>query len=165
MVGEIPLNEMGPPWMIVMVPIAKRVVSALEVATTVNVAVVGMAVGAVYKPLVSMEPQPDALPETVQVGSEGNGTDAVGVPCVTSQVTPLFSRSFVKVAVNCTCDEFAALELVGTVAVGGVNVTTIPESRLRVALPVFFISSADVAVMITCRSGKVVGSGTLLGAV
>ena len=88
MVGEMPLKVIGPPWIIVIVPIAKREVSALEVATTVSVAVDGIAVGAAYSPLASMEPQPDALPETVQVGSEGYGTVEVGVPCVTSQVTP-----------------------------------------------------------------------------
>jgi hypothetical protein len=66
--------------MMVMMPIAKRVVSALEVATTVSVAVVGIAVGALYLPLSSIEPQPDALPDTVQVGNEGYGTFTVGVP-------------------------------------------------------------------------------------
>jgi len=40
-VGEIPLNVIGPPWMMVMVPAATQVlqeVSALEVATTVTLA-------------------------------------------------------------------------------------------------------------------------------
>ena len=46
MVGEIPLNVMGPPAMIVIVPRVNRVVSAFEVTTSVTVAVVGTAVGA-----------------------------------------------------------------------------------------------------------------------
>ena len=50
--GEIPLNVMGPAVTMVMVPIAKRVGSALEVATRVTVAAVGMAEGAVYRPVV-----------------------------------------------------------------------------------------------------------------
>ena len=82
MVGEIPLKVMGPPWVMTMVPMAKRVGSSTEVATMVTsagVVVVGAAVvlagtvtvgtteGAVYTPLVSIEPQPLAFPETVQV--------------------------------------------------------------------------------------------------
>ena len=57
MVGEMPLKVMGPPWMIVMVPVTKRVVSALDVATIVTsagvvlapagVVAVGTAAGAV----------------------------------------------------------------------------------------------------------------------
>jgi hypothetical protein len=50
----MPLKVIGPPWMIVMVPVAKRVLSAIEVATTVTIAgvevlavLVGMVAGAV----------------------------------------------------------------------------------------------------------------------
>jgi hypothetical protein len=57
------------------------------------------------------------------------------------------------------------LELVGTVAVVGVNVTTIPESSARVAFPLLLISAAEVAVMMTFSNGNFVGSGTWLGAV
>ena len=41
--GEMPLKVMGPPWMMVMVPVTKRVLSALEVATTVTSAGVVLA--------------------------------------------------------------------------------------------------------------------------
>ena len=58
MVGEIPLNVIGPPVIIVMVPSASLVVSALAVTTRVSEAVVGIAVGAVYKPFSSIDPQP-----------------------------------------------------------------------------------------------------------
>lgn len=43
MVGEMPLKVMGPPWMMVMVPVTKRVLSALEVATMVTSAGVVLA--------------------------------------------------------------------------------------------------------------------------
>ena len=85
----------------------------------------------------------------------------VGVVCVTSQATPLTvgSLSFVRLAENCCCSK------VGTVAVVGVRVTLIPESRANVAVPLFFGSCTDVAVMMIWRKGNLVGSGTLFGAV
>jgi len=55
--------------MMVIVAIEKRVVSAFEVATRVRVAVVGTAVGAVYFPFWSMEPQDGE--SVLQVGSDG----------------------------------------------------------------------------------------------
>src|SRR5579859_2554773 len=98
MVGEIPLKVIGPPVMMVMVPMAKRVVSPLEVATMVRVAVVGTVVGALYKPFWSMEPQAG-----LQVGNWGKLMPLARliVPCVISQVTPLgVPMSLVKEAVN-----------------------------------------------------------------
>src|ERR1041385_4277187 len=165
MVGEMELKVIGPPWITVTVATAKRVASALDVATTLRLAVVGSVPGAVYFPVSSIEPQPG-----LQVGSEGYGAVAVGVPCVTSQLTPWLCRSFVSVALNCSCS------LVGTVAVPGVRVTTIPESRVNVALPDCLVSAAEVAVMMMERKqacsealqlcpGSLVRSGTLLGAV
>ncbi len=43
MVGEMPLKVIGPPWMRVMVPAAKRVLSLLARATTVTSAGVVLA--------------------------------------------------------------------------------------------------------------------------
>ena len=43
MVGEMPLKVMGPPWMMVIVPVANRVLSLLAVATTVRLAGVVLA--------------------------------------------------------------------------------------------------------------------------
>ena len=85
----------------------------------------------------------------------------VGVLCVTSQATPLIvgSLSFVRLAENCCCSK------VGTVAVVGVRVTLMPESRVNVALPLFFGSCTEVAVMMIWSNGNLVGSGTLFGAV
>ena len=57
------------------------------------------------------------------------------------------------------------LTLVGTLAVVGVRVTRMPEFKKSTLVPVFFVSAADVAVMVTSRFGKVVGSGTAWGAV
>ena len=93
-----------------------------------------------------------------------------------SQVTPRFCRSLVRVAENCTCDWLVELELVGTVAVPGVSVTEIPESRNMFAAPLFLGSATDVAVimMVSAQFCEVevqllpvslVGSGTWFGAV
>ena len=49
---------MGPAWTTVTVAVAKRVVSSFEVAITVTVAVLGTVAGAVYKPVVSIDPHP-----------------------------------------------------------------------------------------------------------
>jgi hypothetical protein len=56
--------------------------------------------------------------------------------------------SFVSVALNWNCEGADELALVGTVAVVGVNVTEIPESKLRSAVPVAFVSAAEVAVIV-----------------
>ena len=154
--GERPLKVIGPPVMMVMVPRAKRVGSALELATTVSVAVVGTVDGATYLPVASMEPQAG-----LHVVSWGKRMVLVGVPCVTSQAAPLTvgSLSFVRLAENCCCSR------IGTVAVVGVRVTTMPESRTNVDVPLFFVSCTEVAVMRTWSNGNLVGSGTLFGAV
>jgi len=66
--------------------------------------------------------------------------------------------------------------LVGTVAVDGVRVTVIPELRASVAVPVFFVSAAEVATTLMARMqaadelvqvvpGSFVKSGTDCGAV
>ena len=70
-----------------------------------------------------------------------------------------------SVAANWTWDWLVALALVGAVAVAGVRVTEIPESRKMVAVPVFLLSATDVAVIMTCRPGYLVASGTLFGEV
>ncbi len=58
------------------------------------------------------------------------------------KVTPWFCRSFVRLTVKFCCSP------VGTVAVAGVKVTEIPESKVSVAGVVFALgSSTDVAVM------------------
>ena len=155
--GERPLNVIGPPVMMVMVPRAIRPGSALELATTVSVAVVGTADGATYFPVASIEPQAG-----LHEGWLGkDGLVLVGALCVTSQATPLTvgSLSFVRLAENCCCSK------VGTVAVVGVRVTLMPESRVNVALPLFFGSCTEVAVMMIWSKGNLVGSGTLFGAV
>jgi len=65
---------------------------------------------------------------------------------------------------------------VGTVAVDGVSVTAIPESSMRVAVPVFFVSAAAVAttliespqtvcVEVQFVPASFVRSGTVCGAV
>src|SRR2546430_7887949 len=92
------------------------------------------------------------------------------VPCETSQVTPCDCRSFVNVAENWN------LELVGTVAVTGDKPTEMPESTIRTLVSVFFVSAAEVAVIVTSRMQVCVvplqlvpvivfGSGIVCGAV
>jgi hypothetical protein len=66
---------------------------------------------------------------------------------VTSQVTLLGVVSVVSVAWNWK------EEPVATVAVAGVTVTRIPESRATVALPVFFLLEFEVATMLTVGGG------------
>ena len=143
-VGEIPLNVIGPPVMIVIVPSANRSGSAFEVTTRVTVAVVGTAVGAEYRPLSSIEPQLG-----LQEVRSGKFVVPEGVPCVSSQVTPfIVPMSLVRVALNWNCEGVEELELVGTVAVVGFKTTEIPESKLRSPVPVAFVSAADVAVIV-----------------
>src|SRR2546426_5603108 len=67
------------------------------------------------------------------------------VPCQTNHVTPWAWRSFVSVAENWN------LELVGTVAVVGESETEMPESTIRTLVSVFFVSAAEVAVIVTSR--------------
>ena len=92
------------------------------------------------------------------------------VPCETSHVTPWAWRSFVNVAENWN------LELVGTVAVTGDKPTEMPESTIRTLVSVFFVSAAEVAVIVTSRMQVCVvlaqlvpkiffGSGMVCGAV
>ena len=143
-VGEIPLNVIGPPVMIVIVPSANRSGSAFEVTTRVTVAVVGTAVGAEYRPLPSIDPQVG-----LQEVRSGKFVVPEGVPCVSSQVTPfIVPMSLVRVALNWNCEGVEEFELVGTVAVVGTKTTEIPESKLRSAVPVAFVSAADVAVIV-----------------
>src|SRR6476661_709480 len=177
MVGEIPLKVTGPPGVIVIVASAKRVGSVTEVATTVTIVgvvlapegvlAVGTTAGAVYTPFASMEPHPVALPLTVQVARDLNGLGseedaaAVGLDCVTSQVTPWVLRSLVRTAKNGCCS------FVGTAALLGVSVTRIPESTNSEIVPVPALdeSATDCAVMMIVSPGNVVGSGRVDGAV
>ena len=131
------------------VAVAKRVVSSFEVAITVTVAVLGTVVGAVYKPVVSIEPHPGE--QLVAVGE----MTLVAVACASSQVTSLGVASLVSEAWNWKD------EPVATVAVTGVTVTRIPESRVIVAVPVFFLLAFEVAVIVIVGGGL----GTLAGAV
>ena len=145
---------MGPAWTTVTVAVAKRVVSSFEVAITVTagvatVATTGTVAGAVYKPAVSIEPHPGE--QLVAVGE----ITLVAVACASSQVTSSGVTSLVSVAWNWKA------EPVATVAVAGVMVTRIPESRLIVAVPVFFLSAFEVAVMVMVGGGL----GTVAGAV
>src|SRR4029077_6516277 len=73
--------------------------------------------------------------------------------------TPWLCKSFVRLTVKFCCSP------VGTVAVAGVRVTEMPESRTNTEGRVFLVAWTDVAVMVTRRLGNFVGSGTLLGAV
>jgi hypothetical protein len=124
-------------------------VSSFEVAITVTVAVLGTVVGAVYNPVVSIEPHPGE--QLVAVGE----MTLVAVACASSQVTSLGVASLVSVAWNWKD------EPVATVAVAGVTVTRIPESRVIVAVPVFFLLAFEVAVIVIVGGGL----GTLAGAV
>jgi hypothetical protein len=123
-------------------------VSSFETAITVTVAVLGTVAGAVYKPVASTEPQPGE--QLVDVGEM-----LVVVACVTSQVTSLGVASLVSVAWNWKD------EPVDTVAVAGVTVTRIPESKVIVAVPVFFLLAFEVAVTVMVGGGL----GTVAGAV
>src|ERR1700722_18507716 len=145
---------MGPAWTTVTVAVAKRVVSSFEVAINVTVGVVtvattGTVAGAVYKPVVSIEPHPGE--QLVAVGEK----KLVVLACASSQVTSSGVASLVRVAWNWKA------EPVATVAVAGVTVTRIPESRLMVAVPVFFLSALEVAVIVMVGGGL----GTVAGAV
>lgn len=65
----------------VMVPIVKRVGSALDAATIVSVAVVGTVDGAVYVAAVLVVPVDVMVPQVgLQLVSEGKGIVVVGVP-------------------------------------------------------------------------------------
>ena len=121
----------------------------MEVATTETVAVVGTVAGAVYRPWASMLPQPGE--QLVDVGETGLAV----VPCASNQVTSLGVVSVVSVAVNC---KFAP---VATVAVVGLTLTRIPESRVIMLAPVFFLSAFEVAVTLMVGGGF----GTDAGAV
>src|SRR5579864_8519659 len=100
------------------------------------------------------------LPQVgLQVTRFGTVIVAVGDDCVTSQVTPWLCKSLVRTTLNCCCS------LVGTVAVSGVSVTPIPESRNSLMLLLFLVSCCDWAVMMICSPGYLVWSGILLGAV
>ena len=132
-----------------MVAVPKRLVSGLDVATTVTVAVVGTLDGAVYKPLASILPQVGE--HVVAVGEIGFAV----VACTSSQVTSLGVVSVVSVAVNC---KFAP---VATVAVRGFTETRIPESSVMMLMPVFFLSALDVATTMIVGGGF----GTVAGAV
>jgi hypothetical protein len=72
---------------------------------------------------------------------------------------PLFSKSFVGLALN------GCGSPVETVAVVGVRVTKIPESRVSMTLAVLAGFCLDSTVMMICRPGYFVGSGRTLGAV
>ena len=129
-------------------------VSSFEVAITVTVGVAtvattGTVAGAVYKPVVSTEPHPGE--QLVAVGE----MTLVAVACVSNHVTSLGVLSLVRVALNWND------EPVATVAVAGTTVTRIPESRLMVAVPVFFLLALEVAVMVMVGGGL----GTVAGAV
>src|ERR1700687_5613627 len=100
-----------------------------------------------------MEPQPG-----LQEAKLGTVMVLVGADWVTNQTT-LWVWSLVRTAVNCCCS------LVGTVAVVGVRLTPIPESKTIFTFPVFLVSCWDWAVSTICRPGNLVWSGTLLGAV
>ena len=102
----------------------------------------------------------------------------VSAAWVINQVTPCGGcGSLVNAALNWNVDFLVFKStLVGTLAVVGVRVTVIPESRLSVEEPDFFGSAADVAVMTTLSTqgfeavvqllpGILVGSGTTDGAV
>jgi len=115
----------------------------------VTVFVAGTEVGAVYRPVVSIEPHPGE--QLVAVGE----ITLVVLACASSQVTSSGVASLVRVAWNWKA------EPVATVAVAGVTVTRIPESRLMVAVPVFFLLAFEVAVMVTVGGGL----GTVAGAV
>ena len=99
--------------------------------------------------MVSTEPHPGE--QLVAVGE----ITLVAVACVSNQVTSSGVASLVRVAWNWKA------EPVATVAVAGVTVTRIPESRLMVAMPVFFLSALEVAVMVIVGGGF----GTVAGAV
>src|SRR6267154_1773645 len=75
------------------------------------------------------------------------------------KVTPWLCKSFVRLTLKFCCSP------VGTVAVAGVRVAEMPESRANVAKLDFLVSCTEVAVMIIARFGNFVGSGTLIGAV
>src|SRR4029077_17775200 len=57
------------------------------------------------------------------------------------------------------------VEPVPRVAVKGESVIRMPESKVMLNVPVFFLSALDVAVMVTMTLGGLTGSGKTLGAV
>jgi len=144
-----------------MVAEAKRVVSVLETATTVTEVDVGKEVGAVYVPVPSMLPHP---------GLQEAEAPLMVVACVTSQVTP--AVSFTSEAKNCRVSGGMLPEPAAIVAVAGVTADTrMPESRVIVAVPLFFELAADVAVKVKGAAGVVEPAagisalGTVAGAV
>ena len=100
------------------------------------------------------------LPQVgLHVARFGSVVVVVGVDCVTSHVTPCPWRSLLSTTLNCCCS------FVGTVAVVGVRDTPMPESSVRLIVPVLLVSCCDCAVMMIFRPGNFVWSGILLGAV
>ena len=149
------------------VPVVKRVVSPAAVATIVSTAgvdvtvvLVGIVVGAVYVMLFEPGTGVLSVPQVGEhVATDGYGIVDVGKVCVISHVIPLLCKSLVRAPTNVCCSP------VGTEAVVGVIPTKIPESSTSVAVPVFFVSCADVAVTVTTSPGNAVWSGTFDGAV
>ena len=73
-----------------------------------------------------------------------------GMFCVSSHFTPFVWTSLTRAAKNCW------LSLVGTETATGLSVARMPETRVRLILPLFFVSWTEVAVMTICRPGYLV---------
>lgn len=190
-VGWIPVKVIGfvEAFTRVMVAPAKCTVSLGDHAITVTLVaavapellvvmgdvLVGMELGAVKTatdPEVVMEPQLGlqvlapglAMPQVVVPVTGGKALQtAVDVPatgCITAHMT-LVGGVFSKEAVNET--EAAGLRPTGTVAVAGVMVVRIPESKLTTAVPflLLFASGTAVKVIVGMGFGKLASVGAV----
>jgi hypothetical protein len=110
--------------------VAVTAVSATEVAVRVTTLGEGTADGAVYTPLASIVPTPVRVAGTDQVTFRQLGLVVVLQP-------GLFT-----VAVKVKCSPVPMVAVVGSMA------TLIPETMVRVAVPVLVLSACDVAVIV-----------------
>src|SRR5712692_5066452 len=84
---------------------------------------------------------------------------ALLVLAVTSKVTPQVSWSGDMTVPFTSTARNGCVAVVARVAVAGTRRTRMPESKMMLNVPVFFLSALAVAVMVTRTLGSLVGSG------
>ena len=110
-------------------------------------AAAGTAAGAVYVPVV-LSTEPQSLLPPLQL--------ALLVLAVVSKVTPQVSCLGSITLPLKSLARNSCVAPVARVAVAGLSVMRIPESKPMLNLPVFFLSALEVAVMVTSTLGNLV---------
>src|SRR5229473_4799586 len=91
--------------------------------------------------------------------------DTLSIFAVTSKVTPQVSWSGGTTLPLRSFTRNSWVSPVASVAVAGIMAIRMPESKLMLNLPVFFLSALAVAVMVTVTLGNIVWFGNFAGAV